>query len=98
MNILTRYLIRAHVAPFFFSLTVLTGLFFLNLVALRMGALMGKGLPWQVYAEFMLLSLPHTLALTIPMSVLVAVLYAFSELAEANEITAMSAGGVRPAR
>ena len=98
MNILTRYLIRAHVAPFLFSLTVLTGLFFLNLVALRMGALMGKGLPWQVYAEFMLLSLPHTLALTIPMSVLVAVLYAFSELAEANEITAMSAGGVRPAR
>ena len=98
MNILTRYLIRAHVAPFFFSLTVLTGLFFLNLVALRMGALMGKGLPWQVYAEFLLLSLPHTLALTIPMSVLVAVLYAFSELTEANEITAMSAGGVRPAR
>lgn len=98
MNIITRYLIRAHVAPFLFSLTVLTGLFFLNLVALRMGALMGKGLPWRVYAEFMLLSLPHTLALTIPMSVLVAVLYAFSELAEANEITAMSAGGVRPAR
>ena len=98
MNIITRYLIRAHVAPFFFSLTVLTGLFFLNLVALRMGALMGKGLPWQVYTEFMLLSLPHTLALTIPMSVLVAVLYAFSELTEANEITAMSAGGVRPAR
>ena len=98
MNILTRYLIRAHMAPFFFSLTVLTALFFLNLVALRMGALMGKGLSWQVYAEFMLLSLPHTLALTIPMSVLVAVLYAFSELTEANEITAMSAGGVRPAR
>ncbi len=98
MNILTRYLIRAHVAPFFFSLTVLTALFFLNLVALRMGALMGKGLPWRVYAEFMLLSLPHTLALTVPMSVLVAVLYAFSELTEANEITAMSAGGVRPAR
>ena len=98
MNILTRHLIRAHVAPFLFSLTVLTGLFFLNLVALRMGALMGKGLAWQVYVEFMLLSLPHTLALTIPMSVLVAVLYAFSELTEANEITAMSAGGVRPAR
>jgi lipopolysaccharide export system permease protein len=32
------------------------------------------------------------------MSVLVAVLYAFSQLATANEITAMAAGGVRPAR
>ena len=77
---------------------MLTALFFLNLVALRMGALMGKGLSWPVYAEFLLLSLPHTVALTIPMSVLVAVLYAFSDLTEANEITAMSAGGERPAR
>ena len=32
------------------------------------------------------------------MSVLVAVLYAFSDMASSNEITAMSAGGVRPAR
>jgi len=32
------------------------------------------------------------------MSVLVAVLYAFSEMAQSNEITALAAGGVRPTR
>jgi lipopolysaccharide export system permease protein len=32
------------------------------------------------------------------MSVLVAVLYAFSDMTSSNEITAMSAGGIRPAR
>ena len=98
MSILTRYLIRAHVGPMLFALSVLTSLLFLNAVAQRMDDLVGKGLGWQVIGEFMLLSLPHTVALTLPMSVLVAVLYAFSEITAANEFTALAAGGVRPAR
>ena len=98
MGILTRYLIRAHAGPFLFAFTALTGLLFLNAVAQRMESLVGKGLPWSVIAEFLLLSLPHTVALTLPMAILVAVLYTFSELTAANEITAMSAGGIKPAR
>ncbi len=98
MGILTRYLIRAHAGPFLFAFTALTGLLFLNAVAQRMESLVGKGLPWSVIAEFLLLSLPHTIALTLPMAILVAVLYTFSELTAANEITAMSAGGIKPAR
>jgi lipopolysaccharide export system permease protein len=58
----------------------------------------GKGLPWSVIGEFMLLSLPHTVALTLPMAILVSVLYTFSELTAANEITAMAAGGIKPHR
>jgi lipopolysaccharide export system permease protein len=54
----------------------------------------GKGLAWQTIAEFFLLSIPFTLAMTLPMAVLVAVLYAFSRLASENEITALKAGGV----
>ncbi|MFQ5535857.1 MAG: LptF/LptG family permease [Gemmatimonadota bacterium] len=95
---LTRYLIRVHVGPFIFSLTAITGLIFLNAVAQRIEALVGKGLPWSVIVEFLVLSLPHTVALSLPMSVLVAVLYAFSELTASNEITAMAGGGVRPLR
>ena len=98
MGILTRYLIRAHVGPFVFALTAITGLLFLNAVAQRLEELTGKGLGWQVIAEFMILSLPHTLALTLPMATLVAVLYAFSELAANHEFTAMKAGGVSPQR
>lgn len=98
MGVLTRYLIRAHMGPFLFSLTAITGLIFLNAVAQRIEGLVGKGLPWTVVVEFLVYSLPHTVALSLPMSVLVAVLYAFSELAGSNEITAMSAGGIRPRR
>jgi lipopolysaccharide export system permease protein len=98
MGVLTRYLIRVHVGPFLFALTAITGLIFLNAVAQRVDALVGKGLPWRVVVEFLVFSLPHTLALSLPMAVLVAVLYAFSELASQNEITAMAAGGISPRR
>jgi lipopolysaccharide export system permease protein len=98
MGIITRYLIRAHAGPFLFAFSALTGLLFLNAVAQRMESLVGKGLPWSVIGEFLLLSLPHTIALTLPMAILVSVLYTFSELTAANEITAMSAGGIKPIR
>ena len=98
MRIITKYLIRAHTGPFLFAFSALTGLLFLNAVAQRMDDLVGKGLAWSVIGEFMLLSLPHTIALTLPMAILVSVLYTFSELAAANEITAIAAGGIRPLR
>ena len=98
MAIITKYLIRAHTGPLLFSFSALTGLLFLNAVAQRMENLVGKGLSWRVIGEFMVLSLPHTVALTLPMAILVSVLYTFSVLTAANEITAMSAGGIRPAR
>lgn len=98
MSILIRYLIRSHVGPFLFSLTLLTGLLFLNTVAQRLDQLIGKGLPWTVLFEFALYARPHTVALTLPMSVLVAVLYAFSDLTAENEVTAMTGGGVNPVR
>lgn len=98
IGVLTRYLVRAHLGPFLFSLSTITGLIFLNAVAQRIDSLVGKGLSWSVVVEFLYLSLPHTVALSLPMAVLVAVLYAFSELTEHNEIMAMAAGGVRPTR
>ena len=98
MGILTRYVIRTHVGPFLFAFTTITGLLFLNAVAQRLEDLTGKGLDWTVIASFMVLSLPHTVALTLPMATLVAVLYAFSEFTAHNEFTAMKAGGVRPQR
>jgi lipopolysaccharide export system permease protein len=98
MGILTKYLLRALAGPFLFAFSALTGLLFLNAVAQRMESLVGKGIGWSVVGEFLVLSLPHTVALTLPMAILVSVLYAFSELTSGNEITAMSAGGVKPVR
>ena len=98
MRILTRYMLRAHVGPFFFALSVLTGMLYVNVVARRLPDLAGKGLSAAIWAKVMLLSLPHIVALTLPMAVLVAVLYAYSSLAADNEVTALKASGVNMLR
>ncbi len=75
-------------------MTALTSLLLLQYIAKRFGELVGKGLPWSVIMEFLMLSIPLTVALSLPMAVLVSTLYAFSRLASENEITAMKASGV----
>jgi lipopolysaccharide export system permease protein len=90
--------LREHVGPLTFALSALTSLLLINYIAKRFGELVGKGLPWSVIATFFGLSVPFTVAMTLPMSVLVATLYAFSRLAAENEITAMKANGVSMVR
>src|SRR6266852_8744593 len=94
VRILSRYLLRQHVAPFGFALAGLTAFLLLQQVAKQFGNLVGKGLPWHVIAEVFALSIPFIIAMTLPMAVLVAVLYTFSHLAADNEITAMKASGI----
>jgi lipopolysaccharide export system permease protein len=94
VRILNRYVLREHVGPFLFAVTALTSLMLLQYIARQFGNLVGKGLGWQVILEFFLLSIPFTVAMTLPMSILVAVLYAFSRLGSENEITALKAGGI----
>jgi lipopolysaccharide export system permease protein len=94
VSLLSRYLLRQLAAPFVFALTALTSLMLLSQIAKKFGSLVGKGLPWTVIAEVFALSIPFIVAMTLPMAVLVAVLYAFSHLAADNEVTAMRAGGI----
>jgi lipopolysaccharide export system permease protein len=90
--------LREHAGPFFFALATLTSLFLLNQVARHFGDLVGKGLGAAVIGEFFALSIPFIIAMTMPMAVLIATLYAFSRLAAENEITALRASGVGMAR
>lgn len=94
MKILDKYLIKQHIAPFAFSLAAMTGFMLLNQVARRLPMLLGKGLPWTVIFEFFLLTIPYLVAMTISMSVLVAVLHTFGRLTDDREITAFRAGGI----
>ena len=94
MRLLSRYLLRQLAAPFVFALTALTSLMLLSQIAKKFGSLVGKGLPWTVIAEVFALSIPFIVAMTLPMAVLLAVLYAFSHLAADNEVTAMRASGI----
>jgi lipopolysaccharide export system permease protein len=94
VKILHRYVLKEHVGPLTFALTALTSILLLQYIGKHFGELVGKGLPTLVIAEFFGLSIPLTVALTLPMAVLVATLYAFSRLAAENEITALKASGV----
>jgi lipopolysaccharide export system permease protein len=94
VKLLSRYLLREHLPPFVFALAALTGLMLLNQVARQFSQLVGKGLPWGVILEVFGLSVPFIVAMTLPMAVLVAVLYAFVRLGADNEITALRASGV----
>jgi lipopolysaccharide export system permease protein len=98
VRITSRYVLREHLGPLVFSLSALTSLLLLNYIARKFGDLAGKGIPARVIAEFFLLSVPFTVAMTLPMAVLVATLYAFSRLASENEITAFKASGVSMGR
>ncbi len=94
MKLLTRYILREQFGPLVFALSSLTALLLLQQVAKQFGNLVGKGLGWGVIGEFFLLSIPFIIAMTMPMGVLVAVLYAFSRLTAENEITALRASGI----
>jgi lipopolysaccharide export system permease protein len=95
VKLLTRYVIKEHAGPLAFALSALTSLLMLQYVARQLANLAGKGLPWAAIGKFFVLSLPFTIAMTLPMAVLVATLYAFGRMAAEHEITAFKASGVR---
>ena len=94
MRTLNRYVLREHLGPLVFAMSALTSLLLLNYIAKQLPQLVGKGLPPDVIFEFVVLSLPFTIAMTLPMAVLVATLHAFSRFAADSEITAVKASGI----
>src|SRR4029453_17863772 len=92
VKIINRYVLKEHIGPFVFALSALTSLLLLQYIARKFGALVGRGLSWQVIGEFFLLSIPFTVAMTLPMAILVAVLYAFSRLGPEKKAQASKRG------
>jgi lipopolysaccharide export system permease protein len=66
----------------------------LNSLASLIDKLGGKGLPWRIMGEAVVLALPALLVLTLPMAVLSATLYAYGQLAADMELVAMYANGI----
>ncbi|CUS85360.1 LptF/LptG family permease [Candidatus Kryptobacter tengchongensis] len=92
--ILYRYILRAHVGPFFFSFFSLILIFLLQFLMKYIDQLIGKGLGFWVIAELIVLNLAWIVVLAVPMSVLVAVLMAFGGLSANNEVTVIKSSGM----
>ena len=76
----TRRLLLRHAAPFALSFAFLTLLLLANDAVRLVPQLSARGVPAGGVVEALLLAVPHTVALTIPMAVLLAVLWAFTRL------------------
>lgn len=94
MKLLDRYVLKCHLGPFLFGFGVITGVLALEVFKNFLDDFLAKGISAPVVLEVLVLSLGHTIALSIPMAVLVATLMAFGQLAGDNEITALRAAGV----
>ena len=76
----TRQLLRRHATPFAVSFALLTVLMLARHAVRQVPQLSARGVPAGTIAEVLLLSVPHTLALTMPMAVFLAVSWVFTRL------------------
>ncbi len=98
MKKLTRYILCEHIAPFLFAFFTITFLLVIDYVPKIIDHVIDKDLSIWVALELVGLNLAWMLALSVPMSVLVAVLMAFGRLTSDFEITAMKASGINMLR
>lgn len=94
MGILNRYVLREHIAPFFFAFCTITFLLVIDYVPRIVDHVIDKNLSIMVVLELIGLNLAWMLALSVPMSVLVATLMAFGRLSSDFEIVAIKASGI----
>ena len=94
MKILTKYVLKEFIAPFFLSLFCFTFILLLNDIFKWTKIFVQKGVSIWYLVELLIYALPSTLVVTIPMATLVGLLLVFGRLSADNEITAMKASGV----
>jgi len=93
-RIIDRYIMRELLAPFFLSIAVLTLALFLQKMFRLMELVLSKGSTLAATGKLLLYIMPGFLSITIPMSLLVAALTAFSRLSSDSEVTAMKASRI----
>lgn len=94
MKLTTRYILTELIGPFFFGLAVITFVLIMDFILDILNLIISKGLDWKTILEVFALNLAWMLALSVPMSVLVAALMAFGRMSADNEITALNACGI----
>ena len=94
MRLISRHILRTLVAPFIWGVVALTGMLLLNSLPPLIERFGGRGIPIRTMVECTLLIAGSLTTLTLPMAVLVSVLYGYSQLAASLEMVAMYANGI----
>ena len=94
MRIIDRYILRQLAWPFALGLVVFTFLLIVPQLMRYAEEYVSKGVSLWIVGRLILTLLPYSLALTIPMSLLLALLVAFGRLSADREFVALQACGV----
>jgi len=94
MKLITKYIIKEHISPFFFALGVIMFILLMNFLVKYIDQIFGKGLPIITIIKLILFNMGWMLALAVPMATLVAVLMAYGRFSADNEITALKSSGI----
>ncbi len=93
-NRLSRYILREHIGPFLFGFVIITFILIIDFVPNLVDMIVGKELPTSVILRVFIYQMGWMIALSVPMSVLVATLMAFGRLTSDFEITAIKSAGI----
>jgi LPS export ABC transporter permease LptG len=94
MKILTRYILKEMLGPTFLGFVFYTSIILMRQLFDFAGMIIKRSLPAPMVGKLLLLSLPHIVVLTVPMSLLFGILIAIGRLSSDSEIIAMRALGL----
>ncbi len=94
MRVLDRYILGEMIPSFFLSMAVLLLVLFLEKLFRLADLVVSKGVPLMSIMKVLAFAMPSFLVITIPMSLVVASLTAFSRMSADSEITAMKASRI----
>lgn len=93
-KILQKYLMKELLSPFAVTLATITFVLLLDEIINLLNLIIEKDLDFMTVINIFALALPFLLALSIPMSVLMATILAFGRLSVDSEIIAIKSGGI----
>ncbi|GIZ08709.1 LptF/LptG family permease [Flavobacterium sp. UMI-01] len=94
MKILDRYLLKTFLITFTTVFVILFFIFILQTIWLFIAELAGKDLDTPMILKFLLFSMPRIVPLVLPLSILLASIMTFGNLAENYEFAAMKSSGI----
>lgn len=94
MKILDKYLLKTFLITFTTVFVILFFIFILQTIWLFIAELAGKDLDFFMIIKFLLFSMPRIIPLVLPLSILLASIMTFGNLAENYEFAAMKSSGI----